>query len=102
MDKNLALKTAREYVKFLITRDYKIRDAYLFGSFVIGRYNENSDIDIAISLECMADEFDEMLNLMKLRRDIDTRIEPHVFNADDFNLENPFVSEIIKTGIRLN
>lgn len=102
MDKNYAVKTAEQYVKFLISREFKIKDAYLFGSFVNNNYNDDSDIDIAISIECLMDEFNEMLKLMKIRRDFDTRIEPHIFDADDFNLENPFVSEIIKTGIRLH
>lgn len=42
------------------------------------------------------------LELMRLRRKIDSRIEPHPFRENEFNLSNPLVSEIIKYGKDLN
>jgi hypothetical protein len=38
---------------------------------------------------------------MKLRRKIDTRIEPHPFKVEDFNESHPFAFEILKTGIEV-
>lgn len=38
------------------------------------------------------------LELRRLRRKIDSRIEPHPFREGDFNPSNPIVSEIIKYG----
>ena len=41
------------------------------------------------------------VNLMKLRRKFDTRIEPHPFNEKDFDISNPLVNEILNTGIKI-
>jgi hypothetical protein len=42
----------------------------------------------------------DRLSLMKLRYDVDLRIEPHPFLPQDFK-DDPFAFEIRKTGIRL-
>ena len=41
------------------------------------------------------------VQLMKLRRDVDMRIEPHPFAKSDFDETNPFIKEIIETGERI-
>jgi len=38
---------------------------------------------------------------MRLRRNIDGMIEPHLFSSKEFNEKDSLVNEIIKTGIRL-
>ena len=39
---------------------------------------------------------------MRLRRKIDTRIEPHIIRIEDYEkISNPFVKEIIDTGIKV-
>lgn len=42
------------------------------------------------------------LELMRLRRRIDSRIEPHPFRESEFELSNPIVNEIIKYGQEIN
>ena len=49
----------------------------------------------------MDDFFVVQMQLMRLRRDIDLRIEPHPILEVDFNIQNPFAYEIEKTGIEL-
>jgi len=39
--------------------------------------------------------------MMKLRRKVDLRIEPHPFVYTDFNPDNPVVYEILKSGIQI-
>lgn len=97
MDKNNALNIAEKYAEVLRSRYGNIR-IFLFGSFIKGNYTDSSDIDIAVILKDYSNLRDIQLELMKLRRDIDSRIEPHPFREDDFNLSNPFVYEIIKSG----
>jgi len=41
---------------------------------------------------------DMQLELMRLRRKIDSRIEPHPFRESEFELSNPIVNEITKYG----
>ncbi len=90
-----------KYINFLRKRDPKIKKAYLFGSYAKGNPDLNSDMDIAIIFEDFSDSFDMQVELMRLRRKFDTRIEPHPFRATDFNLSNPIANEILKTGIEI-
>jgi hypothetical protein len=41
------------------------------------------------------------MQLIRLRRDIDLRIEPHPILEGDFNKQNPFAFEIEMTGMKL-
>lgn len=74
---------------------------YLFGSHAKGGNHPDSDIDIAAVFGKVTDTFELQVQLMKIRRHYDTRIEPHVFKAEEFNPSNPMASEIIKTGIEI-
>ena len=81
---------------------YKNSKIFLFGSYAKGTNHEESDIDIAVILN----DFDDLMNtqheLMKIRRKIDSRIEPHPFRAADFNESNPLAYEIMQHGIVIN
>lgn len=92
-----------KYVEVILAH-YEVKAIILFGSYAKGTNNEDSDIDIAIitdDLKCN-DVFDEQLNLKKLRRNIDYRIEPHLIEVADYdNVETPFVQEVIDTGIKV-
>jgi len=102
MDKREALEIADNYINS-ISKKYSIIQAILFGSFAKGTNNDDSDIDIdidiAIIINNVADIIDIQIDLMKLRRKIDLRIEPHPFMVSDFNRNNPVVNEILKYGI---
>lgn len=100
MDKTEAINIAKKYVNFLESK-YSIVDVLLFGSYAKGTNHSDSDIDIAIVLQNVKDIFDTQVELLKLRRSIDLRIEPHPFESDDFNNANPMVNEILKHGIRI-
>lgn len=95
------IEKVKQYI-MIIPHDLGIKKVYLFGSFAKGNAKEESDIDIALVLENMDDFFSVQRQLMKLRRKIDLRIEPHPFSAKDFNSANPFAIEIEKTGIEVN
>lgn len=87
---------ARRYAN-LVKEEMNVESVYLFGSFVNGRYDSDSDIDIAV----IADDFsgdvvEDILKLMRIRRKIDTRIEPHPMRKD-----NPFVQQVLTTGLRV-
>lgn len=93
--------TAIKYVNFLRKENPEIIKAYFFGSYAKGDEGPNSDMDIAIIFEDFPDSFDMQVELMKLRRKFDTRIEPHPFRATDFNFSNPIANEILKTGLEI-
>lgn len=98
MDKKDALNIARAYIKSIGVK-YSISQALLFGSFAKGTNHDDSDIDIAIVVNDVTDIIDTQIDLMKLRRKIDLRIEPHPFLESDFDISNPVVNEILKYGI---
>ena len=72
----------------------------LYGSYAKGTAREDSDIDI-VADEFSGDKVKDILTLMKIRREIDNRIEPHPFRSDDFDVSNSFVKDIVSTGIRI-
>jgi predicted nucleotidyltransferase len=97
MDKTNALEIAQEYADIIKTHfDYK--KVILFGSYAKGNFHEDSDIDIAVVFTDYNNRMDRQLELMKLTRKIDSRIEPHPFRENEFEISNPFVNEIIKYG----
>ena len=80
----------------------RVEAAYLYGSQAKGTATDWSDIDLAVvSQDFSADRFQERLALMRLAAQIDVRIEPHPFTPQDFNANDPLVSEIRRTGVRV-
>lgn len=80
----------------------RVEAAYLYGSQAKGTATEWSDIDVAVvSPDFSADLFQERVALMRLAAQIDDRIEPHPFTPQDFNANDPLVSEIRRTGVRV-
>lgn len=47
------------------------------------------------------DLVEDTYKLMKIRRSVDNRIEPHPFSVEDFNDKDPIAKEVIRTGIRI-
>jgi uncharacterized protein len=94
------INTAKRYIQ-KIPADLELKKAYLFGSYAKGNQHPDSDIDIAVVIGKMDDFFAVQMLLMRLRRDIDLRIEPHPIWEGDFNIQNPFAYEIEKTGLEL-
>jgi len=101
MDKKSAVKKVRHYLSYLKDKDYKIRKAYLFGSYAKGTFHPDSDIDIAIVMKNIKNSFLLQGDLLFMGGRIDSRIEPHPFDEKDFNDNNPLVDQILKTGIQI-
>ena len=101
MDKTDAVNIAIQYVS-VIKENYDYKQVFLFGSYAKGTNHEESDIDIAVILKEFENPMAIQLELMRLRRKIDSRIEPHPFREKDFNMTNPVVNEILKHGQRID
>lgn len=100
MVKKSILDTAVKYIK-LIPRNLEIKKAYIFGSYAKGLEKEDSDIDIALVIGNMTDFFSTQMQLMRIRRKVDLRIEPHPIGESDFTNMNPFANEIQESGIEI-
>lgn len=100
-DTGMAEKTiidiVKKYKETLNTR-FDISGIYLFGSHTKASFTEDSDIDVAVIVNSEFSYEDE-LELMRRRRSIDLRIEPHIFTVSDFQEWNPLAAEIKRTGI---
>lgn len=95
------LKSVEEYIKE-ISKHFNIQEVYLFGSYAKGTNTQDSDIDVAIVSSEFEDIYDVMAELMGLTWNLDTRIEPHPIRTKDFDeIANPFIHEIIETGIKV-
>jgi predicted nucleotidyltransferase len=97
VDKGEALGIASEYAS-VVKSKYDFVRIILFGSYAKGNFDEESDIDIAVILKDYNNLIDTQVDLMRLRRNIDSRIEPHPFRLRDFNTANPMFHEIMKYG----
>lgn len=84
MDKTEAMIKAYEFSK--LAKNYlKYTKAFLFGSYVNGQPREDSDIDIAFFVDNLGegeDYYSLLIQLNKLTRKVDSRIEPHIFESN--------------------
>ena len=101
MDKSEAVIIAKRFAN-AVKSNYDCIEVILFGSYIKGTNHEESDIDIAVILKEFENPSDIQLELMRLRRNIDSRIEPHPFRLADFDSTNPLVYEIISHGQRVD
>ena len=97
MDKTDALIIAQKYAE-IIKDNFDFQKLILFGSHAKGNPHEESDIDIAIVFSDYTNRLDRQLELMKMTRKVDSRIEPHPFREKEFEISNPFVNEIMTYG----
>ena len=102
IDKEI-MEIVEKYVE-IVMKNYNVKAIILFGSYAKGTNHKDSDIDIAIITNDLkhGDRIDEEIYLTKLRKNIDSRIEPHLIEIEDYdNIETPFIQEVIETGIKV-
>lgn len=94
----------RSVKRFLdaVNQERLVVGAYVYGSEVRQQASQWSDIDVAVISPDFADDlFLAQLTLMKLAAQIDDRIEPRAFTPESFDANDPLVSAIQDTGIRV-
>ena len=96
------IKELKDFVEIANTCGITLRKVILFGSYAQNRQTKYSDIDVAL----VADEFigvpsiDVQLFMKAMRKHY--MIQPQTYNTKDFSPDkNPFVAEILKTGIEI-
>jgi predicted nucleotidyltransferase len=101
-DKRLIVDIVAKYAD-AVNKEIKVDKIILYGSYSKGNPHKDSDIDVAvISPDFTGDKIEDRLHLMKCRWNIDLRIEPMPFRPEDFVPDDPFVKEIMETGIEVN
>lgn len=93
------LNVAGKYLNVLRRNGVRFESAWLFGSVAKNQLEVDSDIDIAVVMQDVVEKFFKEVELMKYRRKIDSRIEPHILTTGE--VDSPFGQEVMKTGIRI-
>jgi len=97
MDKEEILNISKRFVD-IIRNFYDINKVILFGSYAKGTPNASSDIDLAIFLKEKPDDIIKAeTELYKLRRNIDSRIEPLII-LEEYD-PSGFLLDILDNGI---
>lgn len=96
-------KALNDFILTVTWQNERLITSYLFGSYARGTQKPNSDIDIALVIDNLADseKFDMQVEFMLLASQFDSRIEPHPISNDDFISGNPFALEVRKTRIEV-
>jgi len=96
MDKNTVTKRVKEFAN-VVKKDFPVRQIILFGSYARGNAHEDSDIDVAVVLKSIDDDFlVSAARLYRLKRGIDSRIEPVLF--EEGKDQSGFLADIMRTG----
>jgi uncharacterized protein len=97
-------KTLKEYVENL-SSEITVHSAILFGSYATGDWKADSDIDIAIFSDSFSgmDRTEAIAFLLDKTLPYDIDLQPLAFENKDLEnyRDNPFVHEIVASGIKL-
>lgn len=98
MDKKQAIELARQY-KMRLAEHIPIKALYLYGSYSTGNFKEDSDIDIAVVVDNLSDDyFSDTPILWRVRRMVSNLIEPILLTPDT---KNPLYTDILATGLAI-
>ncbi len=96
------IKTINQFIEKLEDNNIKVEQAFLFGSYAQGTFNDWSEIDLAIvSTAFEGERFSDRNKIRRIKLSVSCDLEPIPYNPVDFNSNNPFVERILKTGIRV-
>ncbi len=103
LNRNAGIRKVQQLKKQLTAGGVLFDAIYLYGSVARGEAHEWSDIDVAIFCQPFkSSRHEENMEVRKIRRNIDVRIEPICIHPDDF--QNKFFGlprEIEKTGVKV-
>ncbi len=96
MDKEQAIRLARQY-KAAVAERLPLRALYLYSSYSKGTHTNDSDIDIAVIVDHLNDDyFADTPLLWRLKRRISNLIEPVLLTPDE---SNPLYKDILQSGL---
>jgi len=99
MDKREAISKVKAY-RMLLKEHIALDKVYLYGSYASNTNRMDSDIDVAIVVQKIEDDYFTIQPLLwKLRRQVDDRIEPILIERE--NDLSGFLTEIQRNGIEI-
>lgn len=95
-------KIIKRYLKKLENNQFHIQQAVLFGSYSKGMADEWSDIDIVLVSDAFEGiRFKDRKKISPITLSVSKDLSPLPFRPEDFTPDDPFVREILKSGIRI-
>jgi predicted nucleotidyltransferase len=99
LDQKEAISKVEQYKKLLMTH-IDLEKVYLFGSYAKGTNREDSDINVAIIVDQLDDDyFSSTPFIWKLRHQVDDRIEPILIERRSD--PSGFLKEVLMNGIEI-
>ncbi len=97
-----AIDIVKRYIQELENNGFHIKRAILFGSYAKGKFDEWSDIDVAlVSEDFEGVRFFDIEKIAKVTLNVDSSISPLPYRPEDFTEDDLFVKEILETGIKV-
>jgi len=91
-----------KYLASLKENNIPIKQAILFGSYARGNYHEWSDVDLALVSDIFeGNRIDDRSKIRRITLRVSSDIEVLPYRPQDFNSDDPFVKEIMETGVRI-
>ncbi len=90
------------YLNALSEMGFSFQKAILFGSYVKGKPNLYSDIDLAVWSISFTDPYFTIMDKVAPLRRMFKNIELHPFSLADNAENNPFIKEIENTGVSIS
>ncbi len=93
-------RTIEQYIAELGKHKIPVERAVLFGSYAAGTYREYSDINLAIVSDFFEGfRFEDRRKIRRLTQFVSEDLEMLPYRPEDFTPDDPFVKEILETGI---
>ena len=102
LTRNAAIAVVDSYAREIQANGVHLRTVILYGSFAKGTQHEWSDIDVAL----VADEFEGLptdiyhFSSVAVKKPY-IRIEPNTYPTQYFKEGDPFIEEIVRTGVKI-
>lgn len=94
------IATIKKFIDILEKNDIHIEQAVLFGSYARGTADEWSDIDLALVSDCfVGNRMVDRKTIRPHKFKVSSAIEPLPYRPEDFTADNPFVKEILSSGV---
>ena len=97
MDTGAVVERVRKYADLLLRQQVLVSKVVLYGSHVRGTAREDSDIDVAVVVPTIDEDWlDFSARLFRLTRDVDLRISPVAL--EEGNDASGFLEHVLQTG----
>ncbi len=89
-------------IKLFVEKNNSIKEAYIYGSYINGKFDDFSDIDILIVGSHSS--LDVQKKVLPIQKSINREINITNFNEAEFNKKknkDPFIIEVLKNSIKI-